>query len=694
MQAADVFFPAWGLPDAAINILLATAVLGFPLALAFGWLYDVTPDGIVRTAPADSAQSGAPLPLQRKDFFILGIIALIASAIGYDAVRDLTSAPREPNAIVSKSAIAGEIPANSIAVLPFANTSNDPDNDSFCDGISEEILHKLSAFTDLHVIGRTSSFAFKESDYRIPQIAALLRVRYLLQGSVRKEGNKIRVLAQLVDSTGAQKWSNSFDRELNSIFAIQAEVADLVATTVVPKIVPQSADVYEPDLVAYQYFLAGRDMLHRREYGGREQLEKAVELDPGFAEAHAELAIAYLVNSLGPTEADGAIRAIDMALSMRPGLPRALAARGLLLQQQDSPDWKASEEILREALVADPNMVDAMNWLASALHVQGRGREALRITERAFDIDPLHGVLANNLARTYLRSGQPERGIRVLLPQLDLPQPRRLAFATLSDIYRQIGQLVEMNHVEKRAALIGIGDFRGLGVNYALLGMWDDADYWLQKILRDHSDSPFRLNVVSRSKLLRWRGRFTDAVAALAEVPARPPPFSSYIAAERGTCMALGGVFDGALRELQPIAEDLVLQSEIDALHALAWGYLGLGSLENARDILLDLDERMTMEQAQGLLGSSRSLFLFAQNALLLGEPDAALVRLERAVAAGWRDYYAHRLDPRWAEMRGDSRYQAIMEDVRTDVARQRAEVRRLDAENDFRAAVDAVRVN
>jgi TolB-like protein len=125
-----------------------------------------------------------------------------------------------------------EKPDNSIAVLPFANVSNDPDNEAFCDGISEEILHKLAEFGDLHVIGRTSSFAFKGSDYRIPRISALLGVRYLLQGSVRKVGDRLRISAQLVDDSGAQRWSEAFDRRLEDVFAIQTEIADFVATTV------------------------------------------------------------------------------------------------------------------------------------------------------------------------------------------------------------------------------------------------------------------------------------------------------------------------------------------------------------------------------------------------------------------------------------------------------------------------------
>ncbi|MGD8425529.1 MAG: hypothetical protein PVH13_09815, partial [Gammaproteobacteria bacterium] len=265
LQVADVLFPGWGLPDAAVNALFFAAVIGFPVALVFGWFYDVTTHGIVRTPSADEEGGDAPLPLQRRDYLILASLGIVAAVIAFDATREIVETPRVDESAAGPAErpdLAAKLP-NSIAVLPFANISNDPDNEVFCDGVSEEILNKLGAFSDLNVIGRTSSFAFKGSDYRIPKISALLGAEYLLQGSVRKQGDRLRISAQLVDSTGAQRWSNTFDRNLEDIFAIQVEIADVVASTVVPQITaPQPS--YQPKLDAYQHFLVGRELLRKR----------------------------------------------------------------------------------------------------------------------------------------------------------------------------------------------------------------------------------------------------------------------------------------------------------------------------------------------------------------------------------------------------------------------------------------------
>jgi len=425
MQAADVFFPAWGLPDAALNILLITAVVGFPLALVFGWFYDVTTDGIVRTPATDGEDAAGTVPLQRTDYLILAALAGIAVFIVFQAGTEIAETPRvemgEATDAVPEEAPPLEKLPNAIAVLPFANVSDDPSNEFFCD-ISDELLHKLTGFDDLHVIGRTSSFAFKGSDYRIPRIASLLGVRYLLQGSVRKHQDQLRITAQLVDDAGTQLWSSAFDRRLEDIFAIQAEIADIVATTVVPQIVPDHADTYEPDLVAYQHYLIGREYVHERMVPqAREELAKAVELDPDFAEAQAEYAVSMIMwRNPGDEQLSIAEQAIDRALALAPGLPRALAARGLLLLDLD---LEAAEGVLRQVLAEDPNMVDAINWLSSALTKQGKVDEAMEWYQRALRIDPMHPAIAVNLANGYLDTGQVVKAETILLRLGELPEP-------------------------------------------------------------------------------------------------------------------------------------------------------------------------------------------------------------------------------------------------------------------------------
>ncbi|MGD8533804.1 MAG: tetratricopeptide repeat protein, partial [Gammaproteobacteria bacterium] len=477
LQVADVLFPGWDLPDAAINVLFFAAVIGFPLALVFGWFYDVTTHGIVRTPSVEQEGAETPLALQSRDYLILAALAVVGIAILTQTTREVVEMPRVVEVTPLEVSVVEEKLPNSIAVLPFANISNDPDNEVFCDGVSEEILNKLGAFSDLNVIGRTSSFAFKGSDYRIPKISALLGAEYLLQGSVRKQGDRLRISAQLVDSTGAQRWSNTFDRNLEDIFAIQVEIADVVASTVVPQITaPQPS--YQPKLDAYQHFLVGRELLRKRKDirgEARRQLQKAIELDPAYAEAYAELAATYAIGIVTPEDAEKAEAAIQTALTLQPGMPRALAAQGLLLQELGDP--AASETVLREVLEKDPNMVDALNWIGNALAMQCKPEEDMTRLERAARLDPLNGAIAVNIAGRFSRRGDYERAEHELLRLLEMPDPGLYPYIYLRDLYSDTGRLVDLNLIEKRRALEAGHHHSGLVLDYSLLGLWEHAMY-------------------------------------------------------------------------------------------------------------------------------------------------------------------------------------------------------------------------
>jgi TolB-like protein/Tfp pilus assembly protein PilF len=699
MQAADVFFPGWGLPESALNTLLYAAILGFPLALVFGWFYDITTGGIVRTPGPGHDDREARLPLQQSDFVVLGALILIAGVIVFQATQEIVETPRVTE--------AGDTPgdflpveklANSVAVLPFENISNDPDNEVFCDGISEEILNKLAAFTELQVIGRTSSFAFKGSDYLIPRISALLGVRYLLQGSVRKHGNQLRISAQLVDENGTQQWSDTFDRTLENIFAIQTEIADLVAGTVVPQIAPRAANGYEPDIAAYQHYLSGREMVRKRLIGpSREELRKAIEYDPNYPDAYAEYAVAMLLGPLGSEELEQARQAIDKALVLRPGLPRALAARGLLLQQQREPDWAASVAPLREALAGDPNMVDAMNWLGSALGAKGDSAGALALLERAARIDPLHETIVTNLANGLVRRGQIDQAEQMVLRQLDMPQPGRRVFMFLRDFYEATGQLAKMNSIEKRQALTGQHVYYGLARSYALLGLWDEAAEWIGRMQRDFPD--FFFHGYWLANIPRWRGDYIGASRIfereLTSRGARLKSLSPYFSYYYGTGLARGGEYAAAIETLQPMyGGDIQLQDTLDydGSHALAWAYAQLGDVEKAHALLDETERGLSDFLGENAVPNSFDWFYFAQNAVVIGDLDIALDRLQKAIDAGWRQYYLHRHDPLWDALADNNRYIEMMAWVKADIDRQRAEVQRIDAAEDFPALHDRVR--
>ena len=256
MQVADLFFPAWNIPDAALRYLLVAAIVGFPIALMFGWLYDVTPEGIRRTRPAAGAED---LSLKRIDFVVLFALAGVAVIVLYGSIEKV----RE---VTTEAVIASEKPENSVAVLPFDNLDGISDTEYFSDGVTDEILHRLASYDNIRVMGRVSSFSFKDSDTPIARISDILNVRYLLRGSVRRDGNTVRVTANLIDESGFQLWSETFDRELVNIFSIQSDIAGAVAQNLVAEILPRGnrPGTTTTSTEAYQQYLIGRDHFNKR----------------------------------------------------------------------------------------------------------------------------------------------------------------------------------------------------------------------------------------------------------------------------------------------------------------------------------------------------------------------------------------------------------------------------------------------
>lgn len=657
MQAADVFFPGWGIPDTGINVLLVAACLGFPLALVFGWFFNITTHGIRRTTSLGSTNPAEPRPLHGRDYLVLGALVLVAAGIVFDAAHRILDLPRiVPAGYETRiGPVPQERPAHSVAVLPFVNVSDDPDNEYFCDGVSDEILNKLAAHAELHVIGRTSSFIFKGSDYGIPRISALLGVRYLLQGTVRKVGNKLRISAQLVDESGAQRWSSSFDRTLDDIFAIQTEIAEVVATTVAPQIVPESSVTYEPDVAAYEHFLAGRELVYRRDtHRARDELRQAIELAPGYAEPYAELAIALLLGRPDASELAQAREAIETALTLQPGMPRALAANGLLADQRSPPDPEAAEVLLRQALEENPNNPDTMNWLADALNALGKRKEATALLHRAYKLDPLHPAIASNVGRLYLYKGDLVRAEETLMKLGEVPHPSPFNLGYLA-------------------------------WTYGMLGMWDRAGYPIERSLRDWPGllfNPWMAGLVNA-----WKGHYQASLE----------DFNRYVALHGidiedllaydgyfyGYFLAMAGDYEEAVEVMQSQHEDTPAQFgelELDAAHALALALIGVGEKQRARTLLESIEVAAANQRGFDAERSPLAYWL-ARNAVLLGDKELALERLKLAVDTGWRGYYTESHDPRWSSIADDPRFQAMMAEVKADVDRQRAEVETVHTE-------------
>lgn len=716
MQAADILFPAWGIPDAAIRLLLWAGLLGFPVALVFGWIFEITPDGIKRTRPVDSPEElAAGRPLGRKDYLILAAFLVVISLIVVDtAGRVMRTAPVVGEDPYPRRA---EVVENSVAVLPFTSLSADPEHEPFADGISEEILNRLSAFDELKVIARTSSFLFKDSGYDVRRICDLLGVEYLLQGSVRRDNGHLRISAALVDRDGFQLWHATLDRERGDIFALQDEIAEAVATNIVPQIAPPPAPTGLPDLAAYEQYLIGREFMAARTTGwldrSLEHFNRAIELDPEFAEPYAERAIALVFERNRAEDYDEPLeraqRDLDIALALKPNLARAYAAQGLLDQTRTPADHAGSEAVLRRALALDPNMVDALNWLSITLGRQGRRTDSEDVLRRAARIDPLAPAVNYNLAMRDFASGNLAEAEGRLLRLLEIPEPAPMAFLGLVRLYHWTGRLSDAVQTRKWHALstaerdgsLPPGIVLELAFNYVPLGMQERAVYWQAWAERRWPDLPdvrlHRFKIHVYSGLVDTEQFAAGFRATLAEAGMEIDRLPLVLTLVYGELQALSGEYEGALDTLEALVgpgrplPDVYGPFVGDARHALAWAWLQTGETSKAMALLEPIDETRTQQLAAGKFVSDTNwLAYFARNTLLLGDEARAIDLFARAVDAGWRDYYLMIQDPRWDALREHPQGVDLLARVKNEIEDQRAELEAIEAENDFAARLDA----
>jgi len=261
LQAADLAFPGLGIKESAILYVWIGAILGLPIALFFGWRYDIIGGRIVRTAVSDV---DADLSIERADYIILVALSVVVAAIVFGLVGEI-SKTRNPE--TAQFAIT-DIDPKSIAVLPFLNMSDDPEQEYFSDGISEDILNLLAKVPELRVTSRSSAFSFKGQNLDIPTMAAKLNVAHVLEGSVRKSGIQLRIVAQLIEvETDTHLWSETYDRELKSVFAIQDEIAAAVVGALKITLLGEKPKATETNPEAYALYLQARHFINQ--YTGR-----------------------------------------------------------------------------------------------------------------------------------------------------------------------------------------------------------------------------------------------------------------------------------------------------------------------------------------------------------------------------------------------------------------------------------------
>jgi TolB-like protein len=417
LQVADIMLPSLGVPGWALSLVVLLLILGFPVALVLAWALEITPDGLrVTAAPAAGDQDQAPPSLLgRRTVLASALLVAVGAGLGAGWFLKPGPSPHDGGAVSPGDPAAPDV-HRSIAVLPFVNMSGEPEQEYFSDGISEEILNVLVRTPGLRVAARTSSFAFKGSTRDIAEIGRELNVRLVLEGSVRKQGERVRVTAQLIDAaSGFHLWSQSFDRELRDIFAIQDEIARAVATELELTLggTAQPTVAAAHDLEAYDLYLQGLALWQAR--GEANMLEAdarfraALERDPGLARAWAGLGLVHAVLpewTTAPAALSAAIArdAAERALALARDLPEPYIVLAYLAQRELR--FQTSQALYERALALAPSHATAHQWFGVMLSNLGDFEEAIRIGRRAVELDPKSLVVRTELANTFYTAGR------------------------------------------------------------------------------------------------------------------------------------------------------------------------------------------------------------------------------------------------------------------------------------------------
>jgi TolB-like protein/Tfp pilus assembly protein PilF len=486
MQIATQVFPFLEIPNWAIRLVIMLIVIGFPIALVIAWAFELTPEGLKRTEDVAPRQ-----PHSRGGAWIYIVVVGAAVSLTLFFVGRYTASPRSEARI--------NVPEKSIAVLPFDNLSRDPDNAYFTEGVQEEILTRLAKIADLKVIARTSTEKYKSAPGNLREVAEQLGVGNVLEGSVQKAADQVRVQVQLINTaTQAHLWAESYDRKLTDIFAVESEIATRIAETLQAKLTgsEKTAITKRPTAnpEAYEFYLKGRFFWNKRTGADLrtaiDYFNQALGKDPSYALAYAGLADSY-----GLLSAYGAASRVDSfpqanaaakkALELDDTLAEAHTSLGLVLSAYDF-DFEQSLKEFERAIELNPNYATAHHWYGETLGAMGRFDEGIAELKRAQQLDPLSLVINTDLGEVHTFAREYDKAIEQLRKAIEMDPRFYYAHWNLGVALQLKGQLSEAIAEYRKA--VELNDDPGalalLGQAYARAGQREEG----QKILARLTD--------------------------------------------------------------------------------------------------------------------------------------------------------------------------------------------------------------
>jgi len=422
IQAASIFLPAFDAPPWVMKIFIIVVIFGFPVSLILSWAFEITPEGIKLESEIEPTKSIARRTGRKIVAVTIALAVVAAGLFMYQLVRSKSDTLGPPT--------TATIANKSIAVLPFDNLSRDPDNAYFCEGVQDEILTRLAKVADLKVISRTSTQHFKSAPENLPQIAKQLGVAHILEGSVQKANDQVRVNVQLINAlTDAHLWADTYDRKLTDIFAVESEIAKTIAETLQARLTgSEKSSIAKTPTVnpeAYELYLKGRFFWNKRSgtdlRKAIDYFERAIAKDPNYALAYVGLADSHLLlssyASVSPRESlPPAKAALKKALSLDDSLAEAHASSGLLATLE--LDLQRAIDELQRAIKLKPNYATAHHWLSLGFTTLGQFDPAILEAKRAVELDPLSLIINADYGWVYFnghRYDQAEAQVRKTL---------------------------------------------------------------------------------------------------------------------------------------------------------------------------------------------------------------------------------------------------------------------------------------
>jgi len=648
LQAASILFPTFEAPPWTMKVFVAAIALGFPIAVVLAWAFELTPEGIKRAEDVDLNKSVRRKTGRKLDFFIIAVLLLVIGILVFQRFHPSVS-----------PAVSSSLD-KSIAVLPFENLSEEKANAYFADGIQDEILTKLAGIGDLKVISRKSTAKYKSTPEDLKTVARELGVASVLEGSVQRAGDRVRVNVQLLDARiDTHLWAKSYDRDLKDVFTVESEVAQEIADALRAKLSPSQSHALATaptrDTEAYDLFLKGEYEQHQAESAVNADLfdraqmfyRQALARDPNFALAYARLACSELqrhwfVSNLTSAELAEVKSNIDRALAIAPGLPDAHFALGLFYYWGYRDYDPALREIDR-AIELQPSSSDSWNIRASIHRRRGEWQRALAEFGRAAELNPRDSGTPAEIGNTYNILRRWSDAEHELTRALALDPHNALAAVYLAHTY--INSTVDIRRARRAFEGVPAGSKLNVAPGWGTIAVMVDERVYLDVFEKHFADALKAWDVASsntpEARLRQLEARVGIQVLVGQGSVARPE------------CEQTRALLEARLAER---SEDR------NSLTALAWAYVCLGRNADALRVARRVADLLPIEK--DALAGPYFLAGLAQIEAHTGKPEDAVKILRRLLTIPAGDVVSIarlKIDPVWDPIRNNPGFQKLL---------------------------------